>query len=137
GQAVAGADVVATHRQTDGKAFGYIGTATTDVDGKFSIDRPVALSGARPEHVTDEDIRLEVTHSNFLFGTLSDLSQVSDEQRSQLQIKLRDGKSVHGRLLDPAGQPLVDAMVQATFGEHYEFRKAVLSDGQGNFQMKG
>lgn len=136
GQPISGAHVVATHQQKDGKSFGYIGTGETDVDGQFLIDRPVALSGALPGQVGGQDIRLEVTHPDFLPGTLTDMSQMSDEQRSQLQVRLQDGKTLNGRLLDPAGHPLADALVQVEF-DRYEFRKAALSDAQGNFQFKG
>src|SRR5690242_13358030 len=66
GAPVEGAEVTATHHAADGKSYGYIELATTDAEGKFSIDTPQARSGARPGSVQDRRVQLDVKHPSFL-----------------------------------------------------------------------
>jgi hypothetical protein len=135
GNPIAGAKVTATYRIK--KGFGYIDDVTTDADGKFVMNRATAISGADPASVAGDPIQIEVTHNDFLRGVLSDLGQMTDEGRANLTIKLDEGKMVAGMLVDPAGKPVEGVLVQAKFAQDYRFRKAVLTDAQGRFALKG
>src|SRR4051812_16848935 len=66
GEPVAGADVIATHRLIKSRGHGYIDHVKTDAEGKFSIDRAQAMSGATPDTVKDEPIRLDVKQDDYL-----------------------------------------------------------------------
>lgn len=137
GRPVPDVQVIATHRDPGGESYGYIATERTDAKGRFSIDRAVALSGAEPAWVIGDIIRLEFLHKNYTYARLEDLSVLGKPQVTDLHIKLQEGRSVRGRVVDPGNKPVPNASVEITFGKQYELRRAVVSDANGRFEING
>jgi hypothetical protein len=134
---VSGVEVTATHRDGGGSAFGYIARAETDDQGRFAIDRAVALSGASAADVSERLIRLEFRHKNHAHAQLEDLQILGRETRTDLSIMLQDGRSIEGRVVDAERQPVKGALVESTFGERYELRRGTISDANGGFELRG
>jgi hypothetical protein len=139
GKALAGAEVMATHRSTpEGKSHGYIDVVRTDEDGRFSIDRAEALSGATPQTLRNTDrIRIDVRHKDHLFQSLEGVRHFSPEQARNIRVTLLPGRTIRGTVLDPAGEPVSGVRVQANFGNEYRNRKAAATGEAGRFELRG
>jgi hypothetical protein len=137
GRPVAGVQVTATHRDPGGESYAYIATVQTDAKGRFSINQAIAQSGAEPTWVIGDIIRLEFLDKNYAYARLEDLSVLSQPQLTDLHIKLQNGRSLRGRVVEPGNKPVSNASVEITFGKQYELRRAVVSDANGRFEIKG
>ena len=137
GEPVAHAEVTVTHRDTDSRGYGYIDVVKTDDEGKFKIDRAEAMSGARPEHVKNDPIRLDAKQDDYLPGRIGDLHQIDDEKLTSLKIELKDGRIFKGRVVDPDGKGVAGAMVQAEFEDDWDARKAKITGDDGSFELRG
>ena len=128
----------------------------TDADGRFTIDagdtsRSSAISvdmlgGVHVEHgrdFSDMPIRLEFRHPDFVYARLEDMNLMPSEQRSNLRIRMVDGKSINGRVIDASGHPVIGAMVAAIYGRPEDhdvrsnYRKVVASGDNGKFTLQG
>ena len=164
GNPIAGVEVIATDRrdtQSPG-AFGDFATPIkTDRDGRFSMDYGVppkegfgvgmGLTGLHATHTEggeDEPIRLEFKHPDFLYGRLEDMNLLPPEQRNDLHVRLRDGKSITGRAVDSSGKPVAGAMVEAIYGGpargrlgnndvRRNYSKQAVTDTSGKFELHG
>jgi len=136
GNPIAGVGVTATYRLTNG-GFGYIADTKTDQAGDFKIEATRAGSGATLAYTINFPIRLDFQHKNYLYGRLEDVRLFSDDERADLRITLRDGKSVRAKVVDSSGKPVAGARVQAIFGEEYDYRKSALSGPTGDFNLRG
>jgi hypothetical protein len=125
---------------------------TTDIEGKFSIDggSPVrsfilGFDGKtrRGYDFADAPIRLEFQHTNYLFGRLEDLNLMPPDARVNLSIRLDDGKSLAGKVVDESGKPVAGAMVEAVFGKpddrelRADYDRKVAASADGKFEMHG
>jgi hypothetical protein len=137
GQPIAGAEVIATHRDLDGHSYGYIDSVTTDAQGFFQIDRARALSGMRPADAAGSIVRLEFRHPDHAFGQLEGLQLLSREQVMHLGVILAEGRGVHGQVVDTKQQPVTGALVEVTFGGIPDQRRGVLTDATGHFSFHG
>ena len=133
GNPIAGVEVLATVRDdTDSPGvLRVLGDAPvkTDREGRFSMDYGLppkesitigmGLTGVHTTHLEyekDEPIRLEFRRPDFLYCRLEDINLLPPEQRCDLHVRLRDGKSITGRAVDGFGQPVAGAMVEAVYG---------------------
>ena len=111
----------------------------TDGDGKFSFPREFTKS----PYWIDSPVRLEFRSANFLYGELGDMQLIAPEERINLRVRLRDGKSVSGKVIDSTGKAVAGAMVEAVIERKYDLefrfnnRKAVLTDADGKFELRG
>jgi hypothetical protein len=137
GEPVAGAEVVATHRLNKGGGYGYIDVVKSDDEGKFTIDRGEAMSGATPDSVKDEAIRLDAKHNDYLPGRIGDLHQIDADKLTTLKIELKDGRICKGRVVDTDGKGIAGAMVAAEFEDDWDARKAKTSGDDGSFELRG
>ena len=137
GRPIADVEVTATHRDPDDKSFGYIAVVKTNGQGGFTIERPIALSGAFPTNVSADTIRLEFRHKSYAYARLEDLHTLSREQAKHLSVTLRDGRVIKGAVVDVQGGPVPGASVEITFGAKYELRRATTSDANGRFEFRG
>ena len=71
------------------------------------------MSGASPDRVKDEPIRLDVKHNDYLPGRIADLHQIDEDKLETLKIELKDGRIFKGHVVDPDGRVVAGAMVQA------------------------
>jgi hypothetical protein len=136
GEPVGGAEVIATHRLKSG-GHGYIDHVATDDEGKFTIDRAQAMSGATVDSIDDEPIRLDVKHDDYLPGRIGDLHQVDEDKLATLKSELKDGRIFKGRDVGPDGKGIAAAMVQAEFEGDWDARKAKISGDDGSFELRG
>ncbi len=135
GEPVKDADVTVTHREV--KGYGYIDDVKTDENGQFSIDRAEAMSGATPDMVKDEPIRVDVKHADYLPGRIGDLHQIDEDKLTTLKIELKDGRIFKGRVVDEKGKGVAGAMVSAEFEDDWDARKAKMSGDDGSFELRG
>lgn len=135
GEPVKDAEVTVTHREV--KGYGYIDDVKTDENGQFSIDRARAMSGATPDMVKDEPIRVDVKHADYLPGRIGDLHQIDDDKLTTLKIELKDGRILKGRVVDAKGKGVAGAMVSAEFDDDWDARKAKISGDDGSFELRG
>ncbi len=137
GKPVVGADVIASHRSLDGRSFGYIDSVRSDVKGHFKIDRDRALSGAFPATTNGEIIRLEFHHPDYAYGRLEDLNLLTRDQATHLTARLREGRCIEGRVLDPKRQPVAGVAIEVHFNNADEQRHGGTTDAKGHFRIQG
>ncbi len=142
GQPVAGAQVTATARYFENgrvRRVSYIDQVTTDSGGRFKIDRTRALSGQYVKDLGSGIVRLSVDHPDFCNARLDDVRALTPEQTANLHVTLRDGQVLKGGVVDPEGKGLPGVMVQAVFkkDDESDFRKAALTDADGQFELRG
>ena len=136
GEPVAGAAVDGIYFTA--KGTGYIGEAVTGADGRFVIDREPAGSGmSRRKLPPEERIQINVSHDDFVFGHADDLQSKSQDQLNNLEIRLRDGRSLRGRVVDAADHGVDGAVVRAEFHEGYYYRKGAVTNADGDFVLRG
>ncbi len=128
GTPVAGAQVHAS-RQTSARWAGMSRTSSASgEDGSFylSVERAgvYSLSATHEEHAQSETIEVNLPASE------------------PVELRLRTGLSIEGRVFDPSGQPIANAQVERAggwmerMGETQRI-EAVHTDGQGRFRISG
>ena len=125
GKPIAGVEVEATDRidtiSPGGYGFGG-GSDKSDKDGRFNID-----AGDQAYNLHDDPIRLEFRHPDFLYARLEDMRLLPPEQRLDLHVRLRDGQSVSGTVVDSQGRPItVRRPLKRSMAEHYPMENRVI-----------
>lgn len=147
GKPIAGVEVEATDRidtiSPGGYGFGG-GSDKSDKDGRFNID-----AGDQAYNLHDDPIRLEFRHPDFLYARLEDMRLLPPEQRLDLHVRLRDGQSVSGTVVDSQGRPITGATVEAVYGRalpngepgdpnvRWAYSKIRFTDSEGKFELRG
>lgn len=131
GKPFAGATVEATERRTS--SYGYVTFTRTDKDGRFEI-----FDFHPPEHFKDSETRgqLAFSHPDMLRSIVANVYALSAEDRERIDVTIRRGEMVRGRVLDSKGQPVSDAVIIAPPPESAD-RKEVRTDQDGRFTIKG
>ncbi len=164
GNPIAGVEVIASDRRDTDSPGAFSNLATpikTDREGRFSMDYGIppkesitvgmGLTGFHTTHKEggeDQPIRLEFRHPDFLYGRLEDINLLPPEQRCDLHVRLRDGKSIAGRAVDGSGKPVAGAIVEAVYGRpargrpgdssvRRNYRKQAVTDATGKFELHG
>jgi RNA polymerase sigma factor (sigma-70 family) len=117
--------------------MGYIDVVSTNQAGRFHINRPVALSGASPKVTMMFPVRLSFDHSDFIHTQLEDINQLPATSQTDLHITLRPGNTVNGKAVDPSGNPVANALVEATFGEDSAYAHMTTTGADGEFTLRG
>jgi hypothetical protein len=160
GKPLAGVEVQAIeHEGADSEGFGggLAEAVKTDREGRFSIDAGYpnntrvavgmdtkgTLQSSKSDFVNDSAICLEFRSPDHLYARLEDLHLFPPAQRQDLHIRLRDGQSVAGKVIDAAGRPVAGAMVRAIYGDpkdweiRYDYGRMQVTDAQGKFALHG
>jgi protocatechuate 3,4-dioxygenase beta subunit len=135
GKPVAGAGV-ALYRTTGGMFAGGMlpgspaGRATTDEDGRFAI-----------EGVEAGKIALRASARGYLEAPL-DLEVAAGKDLAEVEVTLKSGAVVAGRVLGPDGAPLSGARIEVVVGQREMFSSMsgggrATSDGDGNYRLEG
>ena len=79
GKPIPDVEVTATERidAAEHPGFGYIDVVQTNKEGRFSIDRPRAMSGIGPENLHGHPVNLEFRHPDFLYAQIGDVHLLS------------------------------------------------------------
>lgn len=128
GKPVAGVVITALMTQPDG--YGYITEVRTGAEGKFEIfDFPPAdfMAGRGEVHFE---------HPSFRRTELEDVYELSEAERTTLRVVVESGRTVKGRVLTEDDEPAAGVMVEANSDSQKE-RKAVITDGKGEFILRG
>ena len=128
GKCIAGVNISALIMEPDG--YGYIAKARSGADGTFKIfDFPLA------DFIQGRGV-IVFEHPSFRRTEIDDVYALSEAKRKALRVVMESGRTVKGRVLTQGGEPLAEIMVEASFDKPKE-RKAVITDGNGEFLLQG
>lgn len=109
-----------------------VGTATSDADGRYSIQWQAPAARANAAQVKSTLIVRDQTRN---FVATRDL----DETNTRLDLRLLEGLSLSGSVQDPGGKPLTgfDVRFFTTVNHIHTALDRTLTDAQGSFNFKG
>jgi hypothetical protein len=149
GRPIAGVNVTVTdlNYASGGVRSFEVERGKTDANGKFLIDGTESMRGCGGVF-DDDSIEIEFRHPDYVYGRLEDVHLLPPEQRLNFVVRMRTGRTIFGRVVDESGRGVAGALVETVFGKpsssgldntdfQTDFRKAVLSDGKGNFELRG
>ncbi len=148
GVPLAGIEITATARTS--RSSGNMEKTISDQDGRFEIfNYPIvqgkdsslqsalmAVAGLAPKGCELERGEVFFTHPNYIDKTIPDVYAIAEGDERTLRIVMAAGRSVSGTVLDRAGNPAKDVMVKCIVKKPYA-RKAVVTDAEGNFAVRG
>jgi hypothetical protein len=147
GQPIAGVDVLVTDfNYSSGRVLDFVvDQGKTDANGKFSIDGTESMRGTAGMF-DDDSVQIEFRHPNYVYAKLEDVHLLPPEQRMDFAVRLRTGQKISGRVVDESGRGVAGALVETVFAKPASvvypdlwtgYRKAVLSDQNGIFELRG
>ena len=76
------------------------------------------------------------SHPDYLSHKIEDVYSIAEAERKRIRVVLDSGYKISGRVVDAVGNPIPDAIVKIIQTEK-NLRKAVLTDMNGQFSLKG
>jgi hypothetical protein len=76
------------------------------------------------------------SHPDYIESRVEDIDAIEPDRRADLRIVLPTGHKVTGTVLDVAGKPVRNAMVEAVLAAAAQ-RKATVTDANGHFTLRG
>lgn len=132
GQPISGVHLSASARSARGS--GGVERTASNSDGAFEIFNydlaPVAFDDGPTKGA------VYFFHQDYIDHQMADVYALEPKEREALQIVLKTGQKVAGRVIDVNGKPVPNAIVKAirTDGRH---RKATATDANGRFLVRG
>ena len=127
-------DVKVSANADNANASGGVERTKAKVDGSFELfnypNERVRLFGAETKGV------VEFFHPHFLNYEIADIYTIPENERVEMKIVLRSGHKISGTVLDHLGKPVPIVMVKVML-EDGEYRKAVMTDENGTFCLRG
>jgi hypothetical protein len=149
GEPIAGVDVLVTDlHYSDGRIGSFeVDRGKTDANGKFLIDGAESMRGSAGMF-DDDPVRIEFSHPDYVYAKLEDMHLLPPEQRLNFVVRMRTGQKISGRVVDESGRSVAGALVETVFAKpttggvvypdlRFDYRKAALSDQNGNFELRG
>ncbi len=106
----------------------------SNADGSFGLFNYTVKPFAHGDDVAKGTVF--VSHPDYVSDEIKDVYALSQGQRESLRIVLPTGYKVSGRVLDVAGKPVSNVMIEAS-RENGDGRKATMTDANGNFVLRG
>ena len=123
-------------------------SAETGADGRFELfnypAEPFLLDNPSDEKLEAAQGNLSLTHPDYIDQKYEDLGSIAPNQRESIRIVLQHGHKITGRVVNTAGKPVSQALVESrTTGAQPKDgivasnRKATLTDANGQFTLRG
>ena len=135
-------ELIAAHSQRG------MDSAETNADGRFELfnypAEPFLLRKPSDDKLEAAQGNISLTHPDYIDQKYEDLASIAPDQRDSIRIVLRHGHKITGRVVDTAGKPVSQALVETrTTGAQPKDglvatnRKATLTDANGQFTLCG
>ena len=130
GKPLGGVKVTATLGDED--AYGYVSVRETGLDGRFAVyDYPVAADNS-----WESRAQLVFEHPQRQRQVLEDAYALQPFERGALEVVLRAGATLTGRVVDARGAPLAGVLVAVDLPKQ-EFWRGCRSSESGTFRLEG
>ncbi len=121
--------------QIIGRGTGGVEITATGPDGSFEIFNYLLDPASKFGEEAGKGF-VSFSHSNYIESRIEDVYAIAPEKRGELKIILPSGRKIAGTVLDVAGHPVANAMVEVN-SEGNGDRKATLTDASGSFSLRG
>ena len=116
-----------------GRGSGGVERTLSRPDGSFELfNYPI-----KPFKTKDQEGEsagyVRFSHPDYVESKIDDIYALDQTQRESLRVVLPTGQQVTGTVVDAAGQPVPEAMIEIV-GKN---RKAILTDADGHFALRG
>jgi hypothetical protein len=112
---------------------------TTRADGQFDIG-PVAedpLAGIPESLATHVRRSASIVFKHPSYATLRvDPREIAEDQRRWLVVTMTEGATLAGTLVGPRGHPVAGAAVVVEYGDAWDLRRGVRTDGDGRWRLE-
>ena len=116
------------------KSSGGVERTISNPDGSFELFNYTVKPFAHEDDVAKGSVY--VSHPDYVSGKINDIYAIAKDERDKLRVVLPTGRKISGTVLDIAGKPVTDVMIEA-FHDDGDDRKATETDANGKFVLRG
>jgi len=81
--------------------------------------------------------RVSFTHPDYIDNSIADVYEVAEADKKSLRVVMAAGRNVSGTVVDSQGKPVEGVMVKCRSSSPSRVRKAILTDSNGEYSLKG